>query len=141
MLTRWLIYDRDACMVRSASRASVRQRQAGRAGVLLALSALLGQLLIAVPHQAERSIAGYASDLASDVRSAIGSDAGHAARPHDLAQCPSCQAAAHGRNALGATSIAPGLPVPPRREVVPLVSEDVPGALARLTAPPRAPPV
>src|SRR5206468_12775042 len=109
-------------------------------GALLAFSAILGQLLIAAPHEAERGIAVHASAFPSRLPTAIGADAGHAAGPHDPAQCPSCQAAAHGRNALGAASTAQALPSPPRLEVAQLVSADVPGALARLTAPPRAPP-
>jgi hypothetical protein len=139
MLTWWHSCDRPAQMVRLVIPASARQQRAGRVRVLLAFSAILGQLLIATAHEAERAVAAHASGVRSDLRIMVGADAGHAARPHDPAQCPSCQAAAHGRSALGAASIAQ-LPLPPRREVVRLVAADVPAPVPWWTAAPRAPP-
>jgi hypothetical protein len=127
MPTWWPIFVKRAGRLHSANG---RLRQPGCIGVLLAFSAVLGQFLIAA----------HASGIATDQGIAIVLDAGHAARPHDPARCPSCQAAAHARDALGALSIAHPLPVAPRLGAVKLVSADVPGALARWTAPPRAPP-
>jgi hypothetical protein len=138
MLTASRIWVRHDRMLRSAKSASTRR--AG-IGLLLALSAIVGQLLIAGPHEAERAAAACtASAHASGAAVAAAPDATHAARTHDPAQCPSCQAATQGRNALGGISIGPALPLPPRSSVIWIASADVPGALARSSTTPRAPP-
>jgi hypothetical protein len=138
MLTGWYICVRHGRMLRSAMSASTRR--AGW-GLVLALPAIVGQLLIAGPHEAERASAAYAvSALDSRVGAVVSADTAHAAQPHDPAQCPSCQAAMQGRNALGAISIAHALPLKPGRGVIFIVSADVPSALARSSTTPRAPP-
>jgi hypothetical protein len=136
----WVRHDR---MLRSAKSASTRRASTRRAGIglLLALPAIVGQLLIAGPHEAERAAAACAASAHESGTTAIAApDATHASRTHDPAQCPSCQAATQGRNALGGISIGQALPLPPRSSVIWIASADVPGALARSSTAPRAPP-
>jgi hypothetical protein len=113
----------------------------GRRGLLLALLAIAGQLLIAGPHEVERAIAACAvSAPKPSLASVVVADSAEAARSHNPAQCPTCQAAAHGRSALGSAAIAHALPLAPSPAAIWIVSADVPGALDQSTASPRAPP-
>jgi hypothetical protein len=128
-------------MARSAFPASVGHRRGSRIGLLVALPALLAQVLIAAPHAAERAMAVRAAsgrDIGREV--SLRADLGRPAGFHDPAQCPTCQAAAQGRTALGAGSGVRALPLPPTLEVVSRASTEIASALARSTVSPRAPP-
>jgi hypothetical protein len=119
----------------------VRHGRVGRVASLLALPAILAQILIAAPHATERVIAMQAAARGVGTAATIVSDAGRQTRGHDSTECPACQAAAQGRTALGAAASAWALPLPPALDLIARASADLPATLARSTAAPRAPPV
>jgi hypothetical protein len=112
-----------------------------RGGLLLALPAIVGQLLIAVPHETGRAAGVYAAAApASSQAVLVGAKIAQTTQPHDPAQCPTCQSAAHGRNALGTDPVAQALPLPPTPGTLWLVSDAIARASSLSTLTPRAPP-
>jgi hypothetical protein len=128
-------------MLRSVLFASARdsaRRIARRIGVAIALAATLGQLLVVAHAEAGGGAAHIASHLEPAVATLCAPTA-HATS-HDSADCPTCRAAAHARTAVRSASVARATASFPRLELVCFETDDLPGALARSTVTPRAPP-
>ena len=141
MLTECHIFVRYARMRRIALPASACPPRARCAGLLLALPAILGQLLIATPHETVRAIADRHAASVLAFGNVLAAPTDNSAQPHDPAGCPTCQAAAQGRAALVIASIARSLFLLPGLESVSPDTADLPSAQARSAAAPRAPPV
>jgi hypothetical protein len=124
-----------------ASFARIASVRARRALAVLAVAAILVQLLGAVSHEATRARATHkASAVGSGFPVTVSADAGHPGRPHDSADCAMCRAVAHARNALGSASLGATRSLPPRLVVSGFECTDVRSPLARSTITPRGPP-
>ena len=139
MLTCSYGCDKRASMIRSATLARPHGRGVCCFRLLLALSAILFQVLIAAPHEAQSAIASHPGS-GDGCWFAVGSDVVHAFPSHDAGRCSTCQAAAHGRSALGTDSSAQVLILPRVRKAVGVISLRAPDALGLLIETPRAPP-
>lgn len=120
-----------------------RRRGAGRAGLLLALLSLLGQVAIAAPHATEQlaAVLGAAAQGRAAATASLDARPLGAAVPHEPSRCPLCQASALARASLNSTwvSDAPG-PSTATRPLVVLELANVATAPVDPTASPRAPP-
>jgi hypothetical protein len=118
-------------------------RRGSRAGLLLALAALLGQVWIAAPHATQELVSALAPASQAVAVAHAGAVAGFrsTAQHHDPGRCPVCQASSLARSTVTSSADVRPLGIfTPTFDVVAPGYDHVPAAPADPNTAPRAPP-